>query len=89
VESVGDPALSRQGARYKAAELLGVRPDAPPAVIEAALQAQLEDRDPSAVQGLSPELRQAFLERREALIRAGDLLLGRQELHTSTPPRQD
>jgi hypothetical protein len=82
-QSVGDPELSREGARYKAAELLGVRPDAPPAVIQAALQIQLAERDPADMTGLDPHLKQAALQRREALIRAGDLLLGRHEFPAS------
>lgn len=82
-QSVGDPELSREGARHKAAELLGVRPDAPPAVIQAALQIQLAERDPADMAGHDPHLKQAALQRREALIRAGDLLLGRHELSTS------
>ncbi|WP_309895567.1 hypothetical protein [Archangium sp.] len=89
LQSVGDPELSREGARYKAAELLGVRPDAPPAVIQAALQIQLAERDPADMTGHDPHLRQAALERREALIRAGDLLLGRHELPSSKVSSQN
>ncbi|HYO54285.1 hypothetical protein [Archangium sp.] len=74
-DSVG----SRQAERNRAAALLGVRPDAPRAVIEAALQAQLAERDPSQLQGLAPDLRQKFLQQREDLLQAANLLLGRRE----------
>ena len=75
VAAVGDPAVLREGARQKAAALLGVAPDAPPAVIEAALQAQLQQRDPSLLVGLAPDLKQLVMEQREELTRARDLLL--------------
>ncbi|HYH97748.1 hypothetical protein [Hyalangium sp.] len=72
---VGDPAVLREGARQKAAALLGVSPDAPPAVIEAALQAQLQQRDPSRLDGLAPDLQKLALQQREELVRARDLLV--------------
>jgi hypothetical protein len=72
---VGDPAVLRAGARQKAAALLGVAPDAPPAVIEAALQAQLQQRDPSRMDGLAPDLQKLALQQREELVRARDLLV--------------
>jgi hypothetical protein len=75
VAAVGDPAVLREGARQKAAALLGVVPDAPPAVIEAALQAQLQQRDPSMLVGLAPDLKQLVMDQREELTRARDLLL--------------
>ncbi|MDY7230243.1 hypothetical protein [Hyalangium rubrum] len=75
VAAVGDPAVLREGARQKAASLLGVSPDAPPAVIEAALQAQLQQRDPSLLVGLGPDLKQLVLQQREELTRARDVLL--------------
>ncbi|MFZ5468003.1 MAG: hypothetical protein ACOZIN_01085 [Myxococcota bacterium] len=75
--AVGDPALTLQGARMKAAALLGVTPDAPAAVIEAALNAQLESRAPHLLEGLAPDLQKMALARREELIRARDLLLRR------------
>jgi hypothetical protein len=87
VQHVGDPVLTGQGARHKAAALLGVLPDAPPAVIEAALQAQLAAREPSQMEGVAPDLRHAVLEQREELIRAGNLLLGRQ-VDASTKSRR-
>ncbi|HVG63929.1 MAG TPA: hypothetical protein VNA24_35525 [Hyalangium sp.] len=75
--AVGDPAVLREGARRKAASLLGVSPEAPPAVIEAALQAQLQQRDPSRMDGLAPDLRSLVLQQREELVRARDLLLNK------------
>lgn len=73
--AIGDPAVLRAGARQKAAALLGVSPEAPPAVIEAALQAQLQQRDLSRLDGLAPDLQKLALQQREELIRARDLLL--------------
>jgi hypothetical protein len=87
VDHVGDPVLTGQGARHKAAALLGVLPDAPPAVIEAALQAQLAARDPARLEGIAPDLRHTVLEQREELLRAGNLLLGRQEVPPSKASR--
>ncbi|MBN1209148.1 MAG: hypothetical protein JXB05_30100 [Myxococcaceae bacterium] len=81
--AMGDPAVLREGARHKAAALLGVSPDAPPAVIEAALQAQLQQRDPSQLHGLSQDLKQLVLQQREELVRARDLLLNKAP--SSTP----
>lgn len=73
--AIGDPTVLREGARQKAATLLGVSPEAPPAVIEAALQAQLQQRDISRLDGLAPDLQKLALQQREELIRARDLLL--------------
>lgn len=75
VAAVGNPAVLREGARQKAASLLGVAPNAPPAVIEAALQAQLQQRDPARMEGLAPDLQKLALQQREELTRARDLLL--------------
>jgi hypothetical protein len=75
VAAVGNPAALREGARQKAASLLGVAPNAPPAVVEAALQAQLQQRDPARMEGLAPDLQKLALQQREELIRARDLLL--------------
>jgi hypothetical protein len=72
---MGDPAVLREGARQKAAALLGVSPDAPPAIIEAALQIQLQQREPSRLEGLAPDLKQLALQQREQLVHARDLLL--------------
>jgi hypothetical protein len=77
VAAVGDPSVLREGARQKAAALLGVAPDAPAAVIEAALQAQLQQRDPSKLEGLAPDLKQLVMTQREELTRARDLLLNK------------
>jgi hypothetical protein len=82
VATVGDPSVLREGARQKAASLLGVSPEAPPAVIEAALQAQLQQRDPSRMDGLAPDLKKLVLQQREELARARDLLLNKDP---STP----
>ncbi|SEU01181.1 hypothetical protein [Stigmatella erecta] len=75
--AVGDPAVLREGARQKAAALLGVSPEAPPAVIEAALQAQLQQRDPARLAGLAQALQDQALRQREELVRARDLLLNK------------
>lgn len=79
----GEGGGSQQMDRNRAAALLGVRPDAPRAVIEAALQAQLADRDPSQLQGLDPTLRQQRLQQREELLAAANVLLDRREISFS------
>jgi hypothetical protein len=66
-----------EGGRHKAARLLGVSPEAPAAVVEAALAAQLAAHDPGKLNGLAPDLRRVVLERREALRRARDFLPGK------------
>lgn len=76
VESGG----ARQMDRNRAAALLGVRPDAPRAVIEAALQAQLAEKDPSQLGGHDPSIRQRILQQREELLAASHVLLGRREI---------
>ncbi len=75
--TVGNPSLVLEGAKNKAATLLGVTVTAPPAVIEAALTAQLASRDPSQMQGMAPDLQKLVNDQRDALIKARDLLLGR------------
>src|SRR5262245_28936569 len=62
--AVGDPGVLREGARQKAAALLGVSPDAPSAVIEAALQAQLQQWELSRLEGLAPDLQKLALQQR-------------------------
>ncbi|HEX5754461.1 MAG TPA: hypothetical protein VFZ09_50220 [Archangium sp.] len=82
-ESSGAPSESggsRQMDRNRAAALLGVRPDAPRAVIEAALQAQLAEKDPSQLGGHDPSLRQKIHQQREELQAAAHVLLDRREL---------
>ncbi len=79
MSAMGNPQVLAQGARHKAAALLGVTPEAPPAVIEAALEAQLRERDLSRLDGLAPDLQRMMLEQREALVRARDLLLRKPE----------
>ncbi len=75
--TVGNPSLLLDGARNKAAALLGVTVTAPPAVIEAALVAQLASRDPAQMGGMAPDLKALVMDQRAALIKARDLLLGR------------
>ncbi len=53
----------------------GVAVNAPASVIEAALEAQLRERDVARLDGLAPDLQRMMLEQREALIRARDLLV--------------
>lgn len=64
-----------EDARKQAAALLGVAVHAPASVIEAALEAQLRERDVSRLDGLAPDLQRMMLEQRDALIRARDLLV--------------
>ena len=73
--SIGDPAIVLEGARNKAAALLGVQLNAPAAVIEAALAAQLASRDPNRLEGIAPDLKAMVLAQCDALIKARDLLL--------------
>lgn len=84
-EAIGHYRSTGKASRAQAAALLGVRPDAPRAVVEAALQAQLAEREPSQLHGLDPELRQRVLQQREALLQAANLLLGRQQ-EIALPP---
>ncbi|MDC0712385.1 hypothetical protein POL68_28235 [Stigmatella sp. ncwal1] len=86
--AVGNPAVLQEGARQKAASLLGVSPDAPPAVIEAALQAQLQQRDPSRMTGLAQALQDQALQQREDLVRARDLLLNKPGPAQAPPPQE-
>jgi len=74
-KAMGDPAVLLEGERHKAARLLGVTPEAPAAVIDAALAAQLAAHDPRRVDGFAPEVRRMMLDQREALKRARDLLV--------------
>ena len=74
-QAMGDPAALLEGERHKAAKLLGVTVQAPPAVVDAALAAQLAARDLSRLDGLAPDLRHIVLQQRQALQRARDLLV--------------
>ena len=74
-KTMGDPTVLLEGERHKAARLLGVTPEAPTAVIDAALAAQLAAHDPGRVDGLAPEVRRMILDQRQALQRARDLLV--------------
>ncbi len=73
--SVGNPSVVLEGARNKAAALLGVTLTAPSVVIEAALAAQLESRNSDRLMGIAPDLKAMVLAQREALIKARDLLI--------------
>jgi len=74
-KAMGDPAVLLEGERHKAARLLGVSLEAPPAVIEAALAAQLAAHDIGRLGGVAPEVRRMLLDQRQALQRARDLLV--------------
>jgi len=63
--------------RQAAATLLGVMPRAPRAVIEAAFQAQMKERDRSRYDGVAPDLVRVAEEQREQLRKARDYLLQR------------
>ncbi len=75
--AMGSPTALLEGERHRAAKLLGVALEAPPAVIDAALAAQLAAHDLGRVDGLAPDLRKMMLEQRESLRRARDLLVTR------------
>ncbi len=64
--------------RQAAATLLGVTPNAPASVIEAAFQAQLKERDRSRYDGVAVDLVRVAEEQREQLRRARDYLLQRR-----------
>jgi len=74
-KALGAPAALLEGERNKAARLLGVMPEAPPAVVDAALAAQLAAHDLGRLDGIAPEVRRLLLDQREALQRARDLLV--------------
>jgi hypothetical protein len=74
-KTMGDPAMLLEGERHKAARLLGVTPEAPPAVVDAALAAQLAAHDLGRLDGIAPEVRRMLLGQRQALQRARDLLV--------------
>lgn len=74
-KAMGDPAVLLEGERHKAARLLGVTPEAPPAVIDAALVARLAAHDLGRLDGIAPELRRMVLDQRQELQRARDLLV--------------
>lgn len=64
--------------RYRAAEVLGVRLDASPAVVEAAYAALLKERDPGRRAGLSPELQKVMDEQLQLLHQAREVMLGKR-----------
>lgn len=73
--AIGSPTALLEGERHRAAKLLGVALDAPPAVVDAALAAQLAAHDLGRLDGVAPDLRRMVLEQRESLQRARDLLV--------------
>ena len=75
-QAVGDPAVLLEGERHKAARLLGVTLEAPPAVVDAALAARLAAHDLGRLEGIAPEVRRMVLDQRRELQRARDLLVG-------------
>lgn len=87
-EAMGDPAVLLEGERHKAARLLGVTPDAPPEVIDAALAARLAASDLDRLEGIAPEVRRLVLDRRQELQRARDLLLRNPASDPATAPQQ-
>ena len=86
--AMGAPAALLEGERDKAARLLGVRPEAPPAVVDAALAAQLATHDLGRLDGIAPEVRRLLLDQRESLQRARDLLVRGSARGTGAPPQQ-
>jgi len=74
-KAMGDPAALLEGERAKAARLLGVTLEAPPAVVDAALAAQLAAHDLGRLDGIAPEVRRLLLDQRESLKRARELLV--------------
>ncbi|MGZ6072149.1 MAG: hypothetical protein ACXWK8_13105, partial [Myxococcaceae bacterium] len=73
--AMGSPTALLDGERHRAARLLGVALEAPPAVVDAALAAQLAAHDLGRLDGVAPDLRRMVLEQRESLQRARDLLV--------------
>jgi len=86
--AMGDPVALLEGERDKAARLLGVTPEAPPAVIDAALSAQLAAHDLGRLDGIAPEVRRLLLDQRESLQRARDLLVRGTARRTGAPSQQ-
>lgn len=86
--AMGDPVALLEGERDKAARLLGVRPEAPPAVVDAALAAQLAAHDLGRLDGIAPEVRRLLLDQRESLQRARDLLVRGTARGTRAPSQQ-
>jgi len=74
-KAMGDPAALLEGERNKAARLLGVTLEAPPAVVDAALAAQLAAHDLARMDGIAPEVKRLLVDQRQALQRARDLLV--------------
>ena len=87
-DAMGDPAALLEGDRNKAARLLGVTPEAPPAVVDAALAAQLAAHDVGRLEGIAPEVRRLLLDQRESRQRARDLLVRGTARGAGAPPQQ-
>jgi hypothetical protein len=87
-KAMGDPAALLEGERHKAARLLGVTPEAPPAVVDAALAAQLAAHDLGRLEGIAPEVRRLLLDQRQALQRARDLLVRGADPRATVAARQ-
>jgi hypothetical protein len=87
-EAMGDPAALLEGERNKAARLLGVTPEAPPAVVDAALAAQLAAHEVGRLDGIAPEVRRLLIDQRESLQRARDLLVRGTVRRAGAPPQQ-
>jgi hypothetical protein len=87
-KAMGDPAVLLEGERHKAARLLGVTLEAPPSVIDAALDARLAAHDLTRMDGIAPDLRRVVLDQRQALQRARDLLVRAGEPGKARAPRQ-
>lgn len=88
-KAMGDPAVLLEGERNKAARLLGVTLEAPPAVVDAALAAQLAAHDLSRMDGIAPEVKRMLIDQRQALQRARDLLVrGSDPKTTGAAPQQ-
>jgi hypothetical protein len=73
--AMGNPEAELGEARKRAAALLGVRLNASPAEVDAALEKELRARDPAKLVGLAEELQRAAKEQREALLKARNLLV--------------
>ncbi|MFN0061053.1 MAG: hypothetical protein ACKVPX_00845 [Myxococcaceae bacterium] len=71
------PSISHD-AKARAAQLLGVAPDAPDSVIEAAYAAQCKVRDRARYDGVAPDLRQLAEHQLKELAWAKDALLGQR-----------
>jgi hypothetical protein len=74
---LGNEEGAMPGGRQHAATLLGVAPNAPASVVQAAFAALLKERGLENLDGLAPDLKQMQAVRLQELQRARDLLLRR------------